>query len=290
MRDFEFLKKLYAEPGRIVVTAHRGFSGKHPENTLEAFAAAVKLGVDFVEFDVRCSKDGVPVIMHDSTVDRSTDGHGDVGSLPLAALRELNASCWEGPHDSGLRLAAPARPSAPVPTLEEALAALAGKVFLNIQVYASRRAELETVCAAYRRHKLQGRAFLMLDSFAVAETVKGIDPTVDICVGEARGDLERHHAFGSTFIQPWREHVTPGFFPTAARLGLCANMFYANTAADCCELLSLGAKGIMSDRPDIVMEVGGRPSGGEPGIPLALIQPGSAAQAFSRDVSKTAEK
>lgn len=73
------------------VIAHRGNSAHAPENTLEAFQQAVALGVDALEFDVRVTADGVPVVIHDPTLDRTTDASGQVHTLPLAAVREADA-------------------------------------------------------------------------------------------------------------------------------------------------------------------------------------------------------
>ena len=86
------------------VIAHRGASGRYPENTLLAFRKARETGADAIEFDVRTSADGVPVVIHDETVDRTTDGTGPVAALPLSALREFNAGMGER-----------------IPTLEEVL-------------------------------------------------------------------------------------------------------------------------------------------------------------------------
>lgn len=255
MQTFESIEKRYRQPGQIVVTAHRGFSGKYPENTLEAFREAVALGVAFVEFDVRCSSDGVPMVLHDPTVDRTTDGHGKIDSLSLAELRRLNASYWNGPHDTGRRLNSPARAKAQIPTLEEALELLAGKTLLNIQVYETQRRGQEAICRLYRRFKLYGKAFLMMATFADAEAIREIDKDIALCVGEARNDLQRHKNFGLTFVQPVRALVNPAFCDEIGRLGLCPNMFYANTAEDCRKYIAWGMRGIMSDRPDIVLQV-----------------------------------
>ena len=75
----------------IYVAAHRGLSAKYPENTLEAFKAAIDAGVDQIETDVRCSKDGVLVLIHDETVDRTTDGTGFVKDKTYSELAVLEA-------------------------------------------------------------------------------------------------------------------------------------------------------------------------------------------------------
>ncbi len=77
------------------VIAHRGASGQFPENTLLAFRKALEQRADAIELDVRLTKDGIPVVIHDPTVERTTDGTGMVGDMTLVAIRELNAGCGE---------------------------------------------------------------------------------------------------------------------------------------------------------------------------------------------------
>src|SRR5690606_13210802 len=89
---------------RPYVTAHRGESATTPENTMPAFRAAVAHGADLVETDVQLTADSIPVLMHDSTVDRTTDGSGLVGELSFAEVRELDAGSWYAPEFSGTRV------------------------------------------------------------------------------------------------------------------------------------------------------------------------------------------
>lgn len=89
--------------------AHRGYSGKYPENTMLAFRKAVEAGADGIELDVQLTRDGEPVILHDEQVDRTTDGTGWVKDLTLAELRKLDASyLYTGQYGFN-----------PVPTLRE---------------------------------------------------------------------------------------------------------------------------------------------------------------------------
>jgi len=98
------------------VASHRGDRARAPENTIPAFAAAVASGADFVETDLRLSADGVAVVMHDATVDRTTDGTGAVADLTLAELRALDAGSWYDAAFAGT----------PVPVFGEFLDVLAG--------------------------------------------------------------------------------------------------------------------------------------------------------------------
>lgn len=106
------------------VWAHRGCRREAPENTLPAFALALGLGVDGVEFDVQLTADGVPVVIHDETVDRTTNGTGAVVGFALEQLRELDASAGFQGFD-GVR----------IPTLDEVLDLLAPSgLALNIEL------------------------------------------------------------------------------------------------------------------------------------------------------------
>ncbi len=103
------------------VVAHRGDSAHVPENTLEAFESAVRSGAEAVEFDVRMTADGIPVVMHDAYVDRTTDGSGRLSSMTLEQVRTL-------------RIALPGGGSAGVPTLEDVLRSLAGRAAVDIEI------------------------------------------------------------------------------------------------------------------------------------------------------------
>lgn len=88
----------------IWVAAHRGWSSKYPENTLLAFKAAMELGVDQLELDVRVTKDNELVVIHDATVDRTTNGTGKVCEMTLAEIKALDAGGWMGPEYEGLKI------------------------------------------------------------------------------------------------------------------------------------------------------------------------------------------
>ena len=103
-----------------VVVAHRGASSTHPENTLASFDAAIAFGAPFVEFDVRLSSDGVPVVVHDPDLDRTTDATGPVGARTLAELRRVNAGTADAPQ--------------PIPVLEELLAHLSGRCGIVVEI------------------------------------------------------------------------------------------------------------------------------------------------------------
>jgi glycerophosphoryl diester phosphodiesterase len=103
---------------QIVVISHRGEHLSHPENTLPAFQAAIDAKADYFELDVRTTSDGRLVLMHDSTVDRTTNGHGAVREMTFDQIRALDAGAKFGPQFAGTK----------VPTFEEALELAHGRI------------------------------------------------------------------------------------------------------------------------------------------------------------------
>ena len=105
------------------VIAHRGASGTAPENTLAAFVRAERLGAHMIELDVQLAADGAVVVLHDDSVDRTTDGHGRLCAYTLAELRTFDAGGWFAPEFAGER----------IPTLDEVLAAVALPVNVELK-------------------------------------------------------------------------------------------------------------------------------------------------------------
>lgn len=121
--------------GRMTVAAHRGDSYNQYENTMTAFRAALAAGTDMIELDVHLSRDGVAVIMHDHTVDRTTDGMGAIADKTLSELKALNAGSPDAPET--------------VPTLEEFMAwAAEVNIPLNLELKEYYSPENEARCVA----------------------------------------------------------------------------------------------------------------------------------------------
>jgi glycerophosphoryl diester phosphodiesterase len=120
----EMIVPYWAGKFPVLVTAHRGFSGEAPENTLPAFKKAIEVGSDMIELDVRFSKDGKIVVIHDDTLDRTTNGRGKVSDYTLKELKELDAGSWFAPQFSGEQ----------IPTLKEVLELAKGKIPMNIEI------------------------------------------------------------------------------------------------------------------------------------------------------------
>lgn len=138
-RPLPFVKP-YLLPGhRFVVVAHRGSHLAAPENSLDAYEQAIKDGCDFGEADLRMTKDGVIVLMHDATVDRTTDGHGKVSDLTFAQIRAL--------HFKSAR-----RSDEKVPTFDELLSVCKGKLKVYMDIKAVKATDVMPFLA---RHGMQ---------------------------------------------------------------------------------------------------------------------------------------
>jgi glycerophosphoryl diester phosphodiesterase len=251
------LKQLYRDPKKIVTTGHRGFSGRYPENTLIAFRKALRVPVDIIEFDVRSSRDDVPVILHDETIDRTSNGTGLPRDHTLEELRQLNFSHWHAAQRDGHRLERPAYPDVTIPTLEEALDCLKGKAGLNIQVCDTTAPVLSEICRLYHSYDLYDEGYLSMSTFGGAELVRALNPRIELCILERQNAmdatlLKEMKDYGCTFVQPGRKAVTPEFCSIVKDLGLCANMFWSNTDEDNRKYIGYGLQGILTDYPDVL--------------------------------------
>jgi glycerophosphoryl diester phosphodiesterase len=117
------LPQLYAEK-RSLVFGHRGARGDTPMNTIPAFEMALQQGADGVELDVHLSRDGYPIILHDFTVDSTTDGSGRAADMTLAQLKELDAGGWYGEAFRATR----------IPTLDEVFEAVGQQLIINVEI------------------------------------------------------------------------------------------------------------------------------------------------------------
>lgn len=161
------------DPGARMVVAHRGNRVALPENTLEALRNAVDLGVDGIEFDVRVTRDGVPVILHDPLLDRTTNGHGALANYTFDEVRTLDAGA-RFPHEPGRRFL--------VPSLEEVLDAFRDTPMV-IEVK-----ELEAVDATerlVRRFGADGRVILGSSEVGVMPRVRRTGLRVCASIGQA---------------------------------------------------------------------------------------------------------
>lgn len=128
----------------VTVIGHRGIAAAYPENTLISFEKAVEAGVDAIEFDVHMTRDEQLVVTHDPTVNRCSNGTGDVNSYTLNQLKALDFGKWKSPEFAGTR----------IPTLDETLDAIHAKrpeLFLLVELKDDREACTRMVLDVLRR-------------------------------------------------------------------------------------------------------------------------------------------
>ena len=240
------LTELHRKNG-LVLTAHRGASFDDAENTLAAFERAVNCGTDFIEFDLRMSKDGVPVVLHDPTIDRTSNGTGKPEEHTLADLKKLNFSYWHHAE----RHEQPLYEHLEIPTFEEVLKRFRDKACMNIQVYAD-PSGINEICRLYLEYGMTDHGYLTIASDEVAAQVRNYSKEIEICLTPKERakpeNLRKCADFGCRYVQPVRESVTPETFALCRELGLRANVFYSDDPREAEELRKMGAGGIMTNR------------------------------------------
>lgn len=241
------------------IVAHRGASSTRPENTLDAFEEAIRLGAGIVEMDVRLSRDGVPVVMHDATVDRTTDGTGEVRELAAAEIADLRAG--------------PPHPPARVPTLAEVLDLARGRTAVALELKnlpgergydAAGRAGL--VAATHRevdRTGFEGPALVIsFDPLAIADS-RSIAP--DLPTGFLATDmipaidaLALTRAGGHAMVLPGTRSLVPAgeaFVREAHAAGLRVGTWTADDPVEVRMLLEWGVDAVASNDPAMALAV-----------------------------------
>lgn len=241
---------------RVAVCAHRGSSGTHPENTLSAFREAFRVRVDMIEFDVAMTRDGALVVLHDETVDRTTNGTGRIQELTLATVRALEAGLHVDPAFPGER----------VPTLAEVLDETPRQCRLNVHVKPfapSVPALVEAVVGAIVSRELLETAFVTGDANEV-KLAKAVDHRVTTCnltgqvVGNGSGYIGLTATLGCAICQPNRALVTRDFCKAAHVAGLEVNPFYADDEREMRRLIDCGVDGILTNYPERLLRLTGR--------------------------------
>ncbi|MGE4564887.1 MAG: glycerophosphodiester phosphodiesterase [Victivallaceae bacterium] len=247
------LDRLHESP-EVLWTAHRGASYDEPENTMVAFERAIAAGADFIEFDLRMSRDGVPVVLHDSTIDRTSDGCGRPGQWTLAELKRYNFSYYR----YGERASQPHYSACPIPTFEEVLQSFRNRAAMNIQVYAD-PSGVDKICRLYCDYDMSDRGYLTIADLSVAESVRRFAPEIQICLTPGWHEraepenLRLSAAIGCRFVQPTAESVSAETFQLCRQLKLRPNLFVCDSAELARQLVGLGANGLMTNR---IVELG----------------------------------
>jgi glycerophosphoryl diester phosphodiesterase len=234
---------LTASPTRPfpLILAHRGASAYSPENTFAAFDFARDLAAPAVETDVRATRDGALVLLHDATVDRTTNGHGAVADLTLAELKALDAGGWFAPRFAGQT----------TPTLAEFLARY-GTVYpacIEVKSLGIERQVLDAVEAARPAFAPTFTAF----EFETVENLCRLAPDAVVGYLSHTFDLltiERTRAAGARQICPKAADLTPDLIDAARAVGLAVRAWGVGDDELLERAISLGVDGLTTNWPD----------------------------------------
>ena len=228
--------------------AHRGASGITPENTRVAFVKALDLGADMIEFDVQLTHDELPIIFHDETLDRTTNGSGRVADTDFASISRLDAGSWFGASFADHE----------VPTLEEVLGLLSGRAMLNIELKPDGRVAqlVRRVVTAVARFELFEAAIFSSFHVDALRSLRDLVPDARIGVLCQRGELERSLALatelGAVSLHPAVTMVDTDLVREAHARKLAVYPWTVNEPGEIALLRALGVDGIFTDYPDRV--------------------------------------
>ncbi len=223
------------------ICAHRGYSAGFPENTKTAFAAAIKAGVQMVEFDVRLTKDGKLVVIHNETVDKTTNGKGKVSEMTYKQISQLDAGSWKNKKFKGEK----------IPTFEEVLDILPDTVWMNIHVKDDSVTAKSVAVVLDKRNQLKN-AVLAVDNKS-AEIVRKVNKNIKICCME-RGDSSEEYVKNAIRIKADFIQLTvrelPNLQPVISALkqhNIIINFYYADDSSMMKLLFDAGVDFVLSN-------------------------------------------
>lgn len=221
------------------LVAHRGYSGEAPENTIFAFMLAISRGYTHIEFDVQLTKDGVPVVIHDDTLERTTDGTGRVDDSTYAELAKLDAGSWHDPSFVNHR----------IPTLEETLIALKGLATLHIELKSSEKelplkvanllidqGWIEEEQTMLHKFKAFSKPTLVISSFNRSQLLRSMDALPDTVIHEllvekvSEESLSWASAHNVRSYHPNGNDITPKLVRKARKMGLRVGAWWPTRA------------------------------------------------------------
>jgi len=233
---------------RPLVISHRACAGHAPENTLAGIRAALQIGADAIEVDVQASADGAPVLMHDLTLDRTTNGSGDLVSLTLEQLQALDAG------------------GEPVPTFAQALEMTRGRALLVAEIKrpGCERALADVIRAAEALADVMVWSFLppALEAMRQAEPrVPGALLIAPQSMGNWPSMQDRALRLDLQAVSVFHLNLDAGIIAQSRRRGLAVFAWTADTERDIQRLLDLGVDGIVTNYPERALALLGRPAG-----------------------------
>jgi glycerophosphoryl diester phosphodiesterase len=226
--------------------AHRGASAHAPENTAAALRAALQLGADGLEFDVRALSDGTAVLLHDETVDRTTDGQGAVAAYDRRSIARLDAGSWKDARFAGER----------IPLLEDVLAEFLGRAYLAIEMKeVLPEAILRSIGDAYRS-SLAAEVLLASFDGKALERARDVVPALPraIILGPQTPmpptELVAYLGLAGLFAPSGR--VDERFVVECRRAGLALTVYSVDDPGSAETLMAMGVEGVITDDPKLL--------------------------------------
>jgi glycerophosphoryl diester phosphodiesterase len=260
------LKRERRTAGRLwpVNFAHRGASARAPENTLEAFRLAVEAGAGGLELDVRMTRGGEVVVIHDATVDRVTDGSGAVAGMTLDEVRCFDAGYSFSP-DGGRTFPYRGR-AVRIPTLAEVYEEFPD-IYVNADIKEAQPEAEEAVLSVIKDAAAEGRTLVASTDHAVLRRFRKVSGG-HISTGASRREIAAFYVLSRLHLEALVspayealqvpvEHrgiklVTPRFVRAAHSRGVRVDVWTINDVAEMNQLLDLGVDVIMTDRPEVL--------------------------------------
>ena len=231
--------------------AHRGASGNAPENTLAAFKKAIEIGVDAVELDLHGSADGEVVVIHDASLDRTTDHSGPVNQTALETIKQADAGGWFAPEFAG----------EPVPTLAEALECIGKEAVAVLEI----KDPLIAEAVVAKVHETQSLDLTVIISFhtSVLQTVRALAPRIP--TGWLIGSPNNHASpeqlcqqlgeLGSPLLNVNHQLITAEFAYEVRRRGIALWCWTVDDIVRMREMKAFGVQGITSNYPERFVKV-----------------------------------
>lgn len=245
----------------FTLIAHRGYSDLAPENTFAAFDLAIEHGFPHIELDVQLTRDGVPVILHDALLDRTTSGAGRIRDHTLAEVRALSAGAWFQPRDGGPT----GFGSEPVPTLDEVLDRYQGRIHLHIELKSDEQELAEIVAPMLLDHGWEspaeplGMPGVTITSFHIEQLHRSRRLLPQFRHGWLLGhiteaDLDLSVTLGLQSICPRADTITPEAVAAATRQGLTVRAWGVQDDASLLTACRAGAGGATVNWPERAAE------------------------------------
>lgn len=236
---------------KSLIIAHRGASSYAPENTLSAFKKAVEMGSDGIEFDVQLSKDGHVVIIHDATVNRTSNGNGKVKSLTLKQLKELDFGSWFSKEFKNETIC----------TLEEVFNYLKNwNGLINVEIkkeWLQFNSIENKVVDLIAKFDLRNRIIVSSFSTLSLLKIKRIDKDIQTGILYS-SSAKRLYLFAKLFkvdaIHPWYQNVTKDMIKTAVKNNFKINTYTVDAPSKIKKLADLRVDGIITNVPDVALK------------------------------------